>query len=114
MKQHVKVLLATGQIEHYYFDDDVNLDTVIMIGRNNEVIGYKFSRKGTTDFWSADMVKGIQAGPFKGFMLNIDGCEIYSESIKDEDIIKAVESYKKGLEVKLKAAKDYLSCKQST
>jgi hypothetical protein len=121
-RYHVKVFLGTGVIEHYYpaFDEGTISYSKFRVGYKPEdgdfhKEGFVFPRDdGSVDFFATEMVKGICIAPFKGFFLNLDGCEIFCESPDDAHIIAALDAEQARLTKKLQAVKDYLKCKPSS
>lgn len=114
-RYHVKVLLASGVVEHYYpeFEQQTINIGMFRIYKEDEFVGWTFNRNGTVDYFPPGMVRGVQLGAFKGFAVNLDGEEFYCESPKDEDIIKMLGAEEVRVTKRLQAIKDYLKCKSS-
>lgn len=107
---HIKVLLATGVVEHYYphFEGEISVDQFRTPG------GWTFTRTGELDWFPDVMVRGVSISIFKGYMLTVGKSEVYCASTGDADIIEALGAVHDDLAEKLKAIKEYLKCKPSS
>lgn len=115
-RYHVKVFLATGILEHFYPETQapsLTLNDFVLRDDEEGFIGWIFKRGENSEFFDRSMVKAVSIGPFTGYVVNVDGHEVYSQSPKNEDVIEALLNEKEKLGKSLQAIKDYLSCKQS-
>jgi len=97
MKFHVRVWLENGRIEHYYYDRDVRIRDL-----RDVINGWSFPREDSEDWFALDTVKGVSIQEFKGYLLNLNGDEIYCESGAEEEALSKREAE---LEAKLRAVK---------
>lgn len=113
MRQHVKVLLASGIVENYYPESEHELSPGAFSYTIGKMSGFAFNREGSVDWWSVDMVKGIQISPFKGLLLQIEDEQIYCKGSGDMEIIESLQIHIADLKKRLDASQTYLSTKSA-